>query len=288
MTTRFPLLSRSWWQGRNGACAAKSQRPFCDLLMLLVVSGCGGDGGGGGSTAQPFEVLYSFGTSPPDAMGPDGRLFQGGDGNFYGTTSGGGIGGGMGRGGTYTGNGTVFKITPAGEETVLHSFTGPPGDGANPEVLIQGSDGNFYGTTNDGGAGNDGTVFKLTPDGVETIVYSFQSQFDTTGGPTGELVQGSDGNLYGTTFGYPPNQGTLFKLTPEGALTVLHIFNGGAADGALPVGSLFQGSDGNIYGVTQNGGSADDGTVFKSTPEGARRSSIPFRVGARLSADPGS
>ena len=131
---------------------------------MLLVSGCGG--GGGGGTGQPptatAEGLYSFGVTTTDGMGPSGVLFQGSDGNFYGTTFGGGIGGGTGPAGEYTGNGTIFKITPTGEETVLHPFAGGSADGANPEVLIQGSDGNFYGTTSFGGVNDAGTVFKLT------------------------------------------------------------------------------------------------------------------------------
>jgi uncharacterized repeat protein (TIGR03803 family) len=208
-------------------------------------------------------------------------LFQGSDGNFYGTTAYGGIGGG-GTGASLTGNGTVFKITPTGEETVLHLFAAAPADGANPEVLIQGSDGNVYGTTRFGGVNNFGTVFRLTPEGVETILYSFAGGSDGAGAMG--LVQASDGNFYGTTEsgGGVNNAGTVFRLTPQGVEAVLYSFVGdpevGAPDndGWDPVGQLVQGSDGNFYGVTNVGGLPSPvvnnittcGTVFKVTPEG--------------------
>jgi uncharacterized repeat protein (TIGR03803 family) len=235
--------------------------PLCGLLALAV-SGCGG--GDGGGTAQPLENLYCFGSSSTDAAGPDGGLFQGSDGNFYGTTSGGGIGGGTRQKGfPYNGDGTVFKIAPTGEETVLHLFAGAPADGVYPRFLIQGSDGSFYGTTGAGGVNNAGTVFKLTPEGVETILHSFTGGSDS--GALG-LVQGSDGNFYGTTAnGYG---GIVFKLTPEGVLTTLHTFTGVGGDGSSPTGGLLQGSDGSIYGLTNAGGDHALGTVFKVTSEG--------------------
>jgi uncharacterized repeat protein (TIGR03803 family) len=110
----------------------------------------------------------------------------------------------------YSGCGTVFKITPSGTLTTLYSFRGS--DGANPLAgLVQGSDGNFYGTTYGGGANSDGTVFKITPSGTLTTLYSFAG----SGGafPYGGLVQGSDGNFYGTTYGGGAHDaGTVFRL----------------------------------------------------------------------------
>ena len=172
----------------------------------------------------------------------------------------------------------MFKITATGEETVLHLFAGAPADGANPEVLIQGSDGNFYGTTDGGGAHSAGAVFKLTPEGAETILYSFAGGSD--GANAQGLVQGSDGNFYGTTAtGGANNVGTVFRLTPEGVETIPYSFSGtsySGPDGANPIGQLVQGSDGNFYGVTELGGlpspvitdTTTCGTVFKVTPEG--------------------
>jgi uncharacterized repeat protein (TIGR03803 family) len=290
--------------------------------IFLYLPGCGG-GGGGGGTAQ-IQTLYTFGSNSTDAMGPlgSGTLLQGSDGSFYGVTCNGGIGGG-GTAGNYTGNGTVFKITPTGEETVLYLFAGgadsacpkvliqgsdgnfygvalgstafgtvfkltPEGvetilhsftaaDGANPVGLVQGSDGNFYGMTGSGTSHN--VVFKLTPAGVFTVLYSFAVGTDGLGTPAGQLLQGSDGNLYGTDpFGGPASCGNVFKVTPEGVETTLHTFAG--SDGCAPVGGLIQGSDGNIYGTTRGGGQPPPGetagTVFKITPEGALTSLYAF------------
>ena len=200
-------------------------------------------------------VVYSFNTGP-EGQGPVG-LIQGGDGNFYGTTSGGG-----------TSNlGTVFEITSTGAETVLHSFTGGATDGSLPAAaLIQGSDGDFYGTTSTGGTNSFGTVFKITPTGVETVLYSFAGGTTDGSFPVAALIRGSDGNFYGTTqAGGTGNAGTVFKITPAGVETVLHSFAGGTTDGGFPATALIQGSDGNFYGTTSGSGS---GTVFKITPSG--------------------
>jgi len=216
---------------------------------------------------------YYFYPPPPppvatgDGSGPTG-LIQGSDGNFYGTTANGGR----------AGQGTFFKVTPAGAETVLYSFAGSPGDGSNPEGVIQGTDGNFYGATSGGGTGQCqlgcGTAFKITPDGAETILYYFTGMSD--GGSPNGLIQGTDGNFYGSAaFGGQVSSvcgsggcGVVFRLTPAGAETVLYSFAGGANDGAVAA-SLVQGSDGNFYGVTAYGGSSNAGTVFKVTPAGA-------------------
>jgi uncharacterized repeat protein (TIGR03803 family) len=116
------------------------------------------------------------------------------------------IGGGAGI------NVTVFKITPGGVESVLWSFGVAAGDGGNPYAgLIQGADGNFYGTTYEAGANLDGTIFKITPAGLETVLYSFAGGSDGRR-PFGALVQGTDGHFYGTTqFGGANNVGTVFK-----------------------------------------------------------------------------
>jgi len=146
-------------------------------------------------------VLYSFGTGT-DASQPQGTLIQTSDGSFYGTTSHGGA----------NGEGTVFKITPAGVETVLYSF-GSSGDGTRPYAgLIQGTDGNFYGTTNMGGTNNAGTIFSITPAGVETVLYSFTSSNTDGGYPEAPLIQGADGHFYGTAaLGGATGLGVVFK-----------------------------------------------------------------------------
>jgi uncharacterized repeat protein (TIGR03803 family) len=227
----------------------------------------GGTNGGGTvfkiSTNGALTNLYSF--IGNDGANPSAALVQGNDGYFYGTTYGGGT----------KGNGTVFKISANGALTNLHSFTG--NDGANPSAaLVQGSDGYLYGTTQNGGVTNNyGTVFKISPDGHLTTLYSFGSVQDTNGAPldganpSAALVQGSDGYLYGTTArGGTSDAGSVFKITTNGVLTTLHSFDG--IDGLWPVAALVQGSDGNFYGTTQNGGTngGGAGNVFKISPTG--------------------
>jgi uncharacterized repeat protein (TIGR03803 family) len=219
-------------------------------------------------------VLYSFSghggqTGSMDGASPQASLIQGTDGTFYGTTS---------LGGAYD-KGTVFKITAAGVETVLHSFSGNDGlsgstDGAIPAAaLVQASDGNFYGTAS-GGNYMEGTVFKITADGTESVLYSFTGGGAVTGstdgaGPTGALVQGSDGKFYGTTSaGGTSGAGTAFKITRDGIETVVQNFNasgltGGSMDGKNPAAGLALGNDGNFYGTTMSGGAYNKGSVFR-------------------------
>jgi uncharacterized repeat protein (TIGR03803 family) len=239
----------------------------------------GANGGGSGTVfkitpAGVESVLYAFqGFAFGDGSEPEGKLVQGSDGNFYGTTSG---------GGAYSVAGTVFKITPAGVETVLYSFGATASDGQTPLYggLVTGSDGNFYGTTSAGGTNGNGTVFKITPAGVETVLYSFGALPDGQQ-PEGGLILGSDGNFYGTTSaggstsGSTNGCGTVFKITPAGVETVIYSFSSsnGQTDGCEPLSTLIQGSDGNFYGTTQGGGLLPNatfagGTVFKVTPAG--------------------
>jgi len=194
-------------------------------------------------------TLYNF-TGTADGSSPAG-LVQATGGQLYGTTPGGGT----------TGNGTVFKMTTGGKLTTLYSFTGTA-DGSSPGRLIQGTDGNFYGTSQAGGGYNAGTVFKITPAGGLTTLYSFCSQANCTDGsyPGAGVVQATDGNFYGTTsnggaYGY----GTIFEITPTGALTVLYSFDG--SDYTSP-GRLVQGTDGNFYGYTGSQDSGYCGTIF--------------------------
>ena len=215
----------------------------------------------GGGTVTTMHSFYG-----PDGSFPSAGLVQATDGNFYGTTGGGGV----------NDEGTVFRITPSGTLTMLYSFCSQSGctDGAGPSGLVQATDGNFYGTTDGGGANNScggsgcGTVFKITPTGTLTTLYSFCSQSGCTDGenPGAGLVQATDGNFYGTTGG---DEGTVFKITPSGTLTTLYNFcpQSGCTDGAGPSG-LVQATDGNFYGTTDGGGAGNSGTVFKITPSG--------------------
>ena len=209
--------------------------------------------------AGVLSTLVTFtGTNPSQPL----SLVQGSDGNFYGTTLFGGS----------SSDGTVFKMTPAGALTTLVTFTGT--NGASPTYLVQGSDGNFYGTTYSGGSSSDGTVFKMTPAGVLTTLVTFTGANGANS--SAGLVQGSDGNFYGTTnIGGSANDGTVFKMTPAGVLTTLVTFTGANGDdpGHVP---LVQGNDGNFYGETDIGGSANDGTVFKITPAGVLTTLVTF------------
>ena len=203
-------------------------------------------------------TLHSFVGSAGET--PIAGLMQGSDGNFYGTTS-------TNAGGT--GYGTVFKIDSFGVLTTLHTFGEFRLEGAFPEAgLVQGSDGNFYGTTYGGGAANRGAVFKVEPSGVATTVYSFTGQAVDGGSPSSGLIQGSDGNFYGTTdSGGTSNKGTVFRMDSLGNLTTLHSFAG--TNGASPfAGGLIEATDGSFYGTTRYGGTADKGTVFKLSPLG--------------------
>ncbi|QNF31329.1 DNRLRE domain-containing protein (plasmid) [Adhaeribacter swui] len=193
---------------------------------------------------------YTTGNSPA------GDLIQGKDGNFYGMTS---------YGGTYYG-GTIFKVTPAGILTVLHPFKTDTEGGKPYGSLVQGKDGNFYGMTSEGGTNPNepgGTIFKMTPDGTFSVLKKLDSKIGSS--PHGNLIQAQDGNFYGmTTYGGINKSGTIFKVTATGTYTVLHHFKA-ATDGRGPSGSLLQGRNGNLYGMTSTGGKGTDnaGTIFK-------------------------
>ena len=216
---------------------------------------------------------FTYGT---DGASPNAGLIQASDGNFYGTTQSGGI----------ANQGTVFKMTLSGTLTVLHAFTGGTADGAFPNsALIQGTDGIFFGTTASGGSAGTGTVFTMTFSGAVTILHSFD--YSTEGIPYASLIQGTDGNFYGTTeYGSSSSFGTVFKMTPDGTLTILYAFTGGATDGAYPYAGLIQGADGNFYGTTSQGGTANDGTVFKMTPGGTETILYAFTGGTTDGANP--
>jgi uncharacterized repeat protein (TIGR03803 family) len=160
--------------------------------------------------------------------------------------------------------------------TVLHGFELPP---SNPSGLFQGTDGNFYGTTANGGASGSGTVFQMTPSGTLTTLHPFTGGSDGAY-PYAGLIQGTDGNFYGTTVqGGASGRGTVFQMTPSGTLTTLHPFMGGS-EGAYPYAGLIQGTDGNFYGTTYEGGASGRGTVFQMTPSGTLTTLHPFMGGS--------
>jgi uncharacterized repeat protein (TIGR03803 family) len=234
---------------------------------LFGVASSGGNSGLGVvfrlSLTGQVTVLHEF-TGGTDGASPQGRLVMDKAGNFYGTTTAGGV----------SNAGTVFKVTRKGIETVLYSFAGKP-DGANPVAgLAIDSAGNLYGTTTAGGANGKGTVFKLAIPTVsggewtEEVLYSFGKSADGTI-PLAGVTFDASGNLYGTTSaGGTYSYGTVFQLTPSGsawAETILHHF-ALKSDGGVPYAGLVLGSDGNLYGATTEGGEGGQnggGTIFE-------------------------
>jgi uncharacterized repeat protein (TIGR03803 family) len=220
------------------------------------------------TSAQTFTTLANFDLI--DGADPgNGFLAQGFNGNLYGTTF-------TSIETSYGGAGVAFEITTAGSLTVVYAFCSQPNcaDGSLLfSNLIQATDENLYGTTNEGGANGKGTVFKLTPGGALTTIYSFCSQPSCSDGedPEAQLLEAADGSFYGGTFSGGAHQyGTIFRVTPEGVLTTLYSFCSlpGCADGDSPIAGLIQGRDGNLYGTTYYCGGYVCGTVFKITPSG--------------------
>jgi uncharacterized repeat protein (TIGR03803 family) len=242
---------------------------------------------------QTLSALHSF-NSYPNGLGPTGGIAEGGDGNYYGIATG---------GGEYNG-GIVYRMTPAGDYSVLHSFTGGA-DGSSPSIffaargsffgvagntvfkitpagkltpifvingeissLLFGKDGWLYGTLSYGGATFDGSVFRINPNGTGfTTLYSF-NVFSTNGDNPNTLLQGPDGLLYGTALnGGPNHDGTLFRLDTTGAaFTVLTSFSG-QSDGAYPT-RLISSSNGTLYGSTQAGGANATGVLYRIGTDG--------------------
>jgi len=208
--------------------------------------------------------LYNFAGAA--GMQPSGGLDLGWDGNFYGTAS---------YGGAHL-NGSIFGITPAGGFKRLYSFCAQSGcpDGQVPQDgLVQAGDGNFYGVTPAGGADKFGTIFKVTPAGVLATLYTFCSQTNCADGatPNVTLVEGRDGNLYGTTEqGGAHGFGTVFRVTRTGTYTILHSFcaQPACADGANPQAGLILASDFSFYGTTSASASGSRGTIFSITGQG--------------------
>lgn len=269
---------------------------------LYGVTGLGGTNSNGTiysvNTNGSFNSLFSFGILAPNTndvgtnytgVGPSVPLTLGTDGNFYGMCEAGGA----------DGLGTIFKITTNGSFTALVNFTGTNGPnlGSGPlgsGALTLGSDGNFYGVTRFGGTNltgstnvgtnGCGTIFKMTPGGTFTTLVNFTGTNGAApgAGPTGGLVQWSDGNFYGTTrYGGTNDQGTIFRMTTNGSLTSLLSFlplvpNGDTtngnfgtnATGAQPISGLVPGLDGNLYGSAPYGGLGGEGIVFRFNPNG--------------------
>ena len=239
-------------------------------------------------------VVYAFNGPPADGAQPAGNLIMDANGNLYGTTAYGGNTSACGPGidGGGYGCGTVFMITPSGQESVLYAFGTNPNDGFTPQAgLVMDESGNLYGTTAHGGQLSGaickgpftvgcGTVFKVTPSGQESVLYTFcpsEGECSDGANPQGGVVFGPDGNLYGTTLyggvsdcaGSPC--GTVFKVSLDGSETVVHAFTGGSGDGGWPLAGVVFDASGNLYGTTESGGSGEAGTVFEITAAGKEK-----------------
>jgi uncharacterized repeat protein (TIGR03803 family) len=225
-----------------------------------------------------YGLVYAFGNipnppyDPADGSDPMANLVLGNDGNFYGTTYfGGPLGGTLAN--PLDDCGIAYKITPGGAESILYPFHQFDADGVAPSAgLVPGRDGNFYGVTIFGGSSNWGTIFKLTPDGAETVLYSFANGLDG-GYPISPLVQGRDGYLYGNDQRAGTNGfGNVFRIGTTGGFEILHVFDGYDQNGANPWGALVQGNDGYLYGVTAGvgypyeGEAGYSGNVYQINP----------------------
>jgi uncharacterized repeat protein (TIGR03803 family) len=235
-------------------------------------------------------VIYSFLGRPDGAFPNSGSLIIDADGNLVGTTTAGG------RHTGHAGCGTIFKVTPSGSESVLHSFDCSRGGRIPESGVVEDKAGNLYGTTTWGGHtgchGNDGcgVVYKLAANGTYAVLYSFTGGADG-GIPSGALTLDEAGNLYGTTQTAGDLScksglgcGTVFEISAGGAETTLHIFEGGTADGIQPLGGLLRDGAGDLYGTTIYGGIGNNGTgcgiVFKLAPDGTETILHTFAGGA--------
>ena len=212
-----------------------------------------------------LEIIYTFckETGCTDGSTPSGALVEAPNGLLYSTTSGGGA----------FNIGTAFSITAGGTLTTIYSFGSQQNDGVNPySGLVLGRNNTLYGTTYSGGTIGGGTVYKLTLGGVKSTIYNFCQLTRCRDGaaPYGPLIQATNGKLYGATIaGGCCNAGTIFAVTPSGALKTVYSFcrQSKCQDGGQPNG-VIQASDGNLYGTTSVGGTYHHGGVFKLTTSG--------------------
>ncbi len=268
---------------------AQSDKPQAGTYSLLYSFHCGPDGANpqAGLVRDSSGNLYGTTNSGGQydygtvfEMTPDGIEIQlhsfegppaGGANAFYGgltLDTAGNVYGTAEYGGSYY-YGTVFKVTPTHQFSVLYSFTGGSDGGYPYGGMARDSDGNLYGTAIDGGAYGYGVVFKLTIRGTENVLHSFEYSSTDGAYPASNITLDPSGNLYGTTEeGGASGLGTVFEVTASGTESELHSFKGGLTDGSGPYGGgLLRDPSGSLYGVTEGGGKGY-GVVFKLTPEG--------------------
>lgn len=258
--------------GEGSPCASTGANPTGGVTLgwdgnLWGTTYNGGKDGAGTAfkmtPAGDLTSLYSF-TNGKDDSAPTYTLLQGQDGNMYGVSE-----------AQYEGQyGSFFKLTTKGK---ISAYPFDYTDGSSPNLPVQGTDLNFYGTTQGGGnaACACGVIYKATAAGKITVLHNFSGYVSSTqydgARPIGILVEGADGNFYGTTYqGGEYNAGTVFKITPSGTYTLLHSFSFQAPtyDGQLPIAGLTLGTDGNFYGTTAYGGTQNGGAIFEITPAG--------------------
>ena len=232
----------------------------------------GGDYGNGTvykiSPSGELTTVYSF-TGKHDGNDPFPGLVADRSGNLYGTTLFGGS----------TQNGVVYKIAADGKQSVVYSFKGGTDARAPYCTLLIDSDGNLLGATPLGGLYDKGTIFKITPQGTESILYSFgHSRKDASGGSS--LTMDAEGNLYGVGGGGALNQGTVFEFTTDDKEKILYSFSLVNNDGTNPIGPLLRDAAGNLYGTAEFGGSNGAGTVFKVSPKGREKVLHQFTGGS--------
>jgi uncharacterized repeat protein (TIGR03803 family) len=212
-----------------------------------------------------MTVLHEFTIGGDTGFNPTTELLATTDGNIYGTAR-------------DFSRSIAFRLAPTGEVTRLHYFT--EDEGSHASTLVQGPEGAFYGVMTYHGPKNVGTAFRMTPDGVVTVLYAFGRRNGKPHRPN-SLMRAADGLFYGTTvFGGAADLGTVFRMTAAGELTVLHEFAG--ADGARPSGRLIQAANGHLYGVTQAGGRESAGVLYRLATDGSR-----FRIAHHFVTDAG-
>jgi uncharacterized repeat protein (TIGR03803 family) len=279
----------------DGSCPEAAML-LADDGNLYGTAGWGAVGGGTVFRLTPageFAVLHTFVGGFLDGAYPDyAGLIQAKDGFLYGTTSGGGA----------ANVGVAFRISTSGDFTLLHSFTGQPGDLMNPRrPLMQASDGLIYGTANNSGECGGGVIYSMTTSGTVTVLHQFCNTQYQPRDPLSNLVEGPDGRLYGTTAygGSPYDSGLLYSITSARDFKIVASFKGlGHGQPLGPIGNILLGTDGRIYGMSVEGGSFDKGALFAVSLAGKvqvlhsfgsrKRDGLPFECSGLMQALDGS